>query len=127
MEPLMTLAPLIERNSDDLEAVAQKVGEKLARSSETGDVQCCIYEEGKKTYYGLKLGEGKAQLRTSEIAQPRFEIITRKETALRMAEGTLSPLAAFYDGQMRIRGDIELGKRLLTHLGNPKGRMETCK
>jgi hypothetical protein len=27
---------------------------------------------------------------------------------------------------MRIRGDIELGKRVLQHLAAPGGKMETC-
>jgi putative sterol carrier protein len=123
MEPFMTITPLIEGSSNDLEAVARKMGDKLAQSSEKGELQACIYdEEGKTTHYVLKVGNGKSQLQTSKSAKPDFEIVTQKETALQIAKGRLSPLTAFYQGQMRIRGDIELGKRLLARLGSPGGR-----
>src|SRR5215470_16378559 len=117
MGPFPRLAPLVERSSDDLGAMFGKMAEKLARSSEKGHLQCCIYDDGKKTCYSLKLGEGGSKLETKEIAKPHFEILTERETMLQIAQGTLSPLTAFYHGQMRIRGDIELGKRLLAHLG----------
>ena len=123
MEPFRKFEPLIEGSSEDLEAAARKIGDKLAKSSEKGDLQASIYdEEGKTTHYVLKVANGKAQLQTSKIAKPDFEIVTNKETVLQIAKGRLSPLTAFYQGQMRIRGDLELGKRLLARLGSPGDR-----
>jgi hypothetical protein len=40
-----------------------------------------------------------------------------------MAEGTVTPTVAFNRGQIRVRGDVELAKRLLTHLGSADGEI----
>jgi len=44
--------------------------------------------------------------------QADVEVITQAETWWAMAEGRLSPLDAFLSGRMRVRGNIELAKRI---------------
>lgn len=57
-----------------------------------------------------KKDDGKAAQGPSEQAD--VEIITRAETWWEIAEGRLSPLKAFVSGRLRVRGNIELAKRI---------------
>src|SRR5262249_33245361 len=51
-----------------------------------------------------------------EIEKPDFEIITDAETWWEIADGRLSPFRAFLQGRMRVRGNFELGKRVLARI-----------
>jgi predicted lipid carrier protein YhbT len=123
MNSLSTAKPLIERKSHDLEALFRTMGERLTPSGEKGRLQFRIHDKSGNTNWVISLGDGGPRLDASKVDHPHLEILTQKETMLQMAEGTLTPTVAFYRGQMRVRGDIELGKRLLTHLGSPDGEM----
>jgi putative sterol carrier protein len=46
------------------------------------------------------------------VERPDVEIITRAETWWEIADGRLSPLEAFVKGRLRVRGKIELAKRI---------------
>jgi putative sterol carrier protein len=123
MDSSSTAKPLIERKSPDLEALFRTMGERLAPSGEKGRLQFRIYDKSGNTNWVISLGDGGAKLETSRADHPHLEILTQKEIMLQMAEGSLTPTVAFYRGQMRVRGDVELGKRLLTHLGSPDGEI----
>jgi hypothetical protein len=123
MDSLSAGKPLIERASQDLEALFRTMSQRLAPSGEKGRLQFCIYDKSGNTNWVISLGDGAPKLETSKVEHPHLEILTQKETMLQMAEGTLTPTVAFYRGQMRVRGDAELGKRLLSHLGSPDGEI----
>jgi hypothetical protein len=123
MDSLSTAKPLIERQSHDLETLFRTMGERLAACGEKGRLQFRIYDKSGNTNWVISLGDGSPKLETSRVDHPHLEVLTQKETMLQMAEGSLTPTVAFYRGQMRVRGDVELGKRLLTHLGSPDGEI----
>jgi hypothetical protein len=123
MDSSSTAKPLIERKSHDLEALFRNMGERLAPSGEKGRIQFRIYDKSGNTDWMISLGDGGPKLEKSRVDRPHLEILAQKETMLQMGEGTLTPTVAFYRGQMRVRGDVELGKRLLSHLGSPDGEM----
>ena len=123
MDSSSTAKPLIERKSQDLEALFRTMGERLAPSGEKGRLQFRIYDSSGDTNWVISLAGGSSKLDTSKVDQPNLEVLTQKETMLQMADGSLTPTVAFYRGQLRVRGDVELGKRLLTHLGSPDGEI----
>jgi hypothetical protein len=123
MDSLSTAKPLVERKSHDLEALFRTMGERLAASGEKGRLQFRIYDKSGNTDWVVSLGDGSPKLETSTVDHPRLESLTQKETMLQMAEGTITPTVAFHLGHIRVRGDVELARRLLTHLGSPDGEI----
>jgi putative sterol carrier protein len=63
-------------------------------------------------------------LHFKETDRPDFEIIAKEEFWWQIAEGSLAPLRAFCESKMGLRGDIQLGERLLMQLAAQKGRSE---
>jgi putative sterol carrier protein len=55
-----------------------------------------------------------------------MEVVTSEATWRRLANGSYSPVQAFLDGALRVRGDVALGKRVLRHLGEPGGTVDVC-
>lgn len=66
--------------------------------------------------WNVKVDPKGAAAKEGAAAGPGLELIMRPETWTEIATGSLSPLLALGSGRMRIRGDLELGKRLLRHL-----------
>ena len=52
--------------------------------------------------------------------------MTRSETWQEIACGKLSPIEAFVSGKLRVRGDTELGKRLVKELTEDDGVVDIC-
>jgi putative sterol carrier protein len=65
----------------------------------------------------------KATLQSSsrKSGKPTLEVITRLETARAMLAGELSPLSAFLQNRVRIRGDVDYGRLVLRHLAQRPG------
>ena len=64
----------------------------------------------------LRISAQDRVVQSETVDTPDLEIITTQDVFDRLAGGSYSPVQAFCDGNMRVRGDIELGKRLLAHL-----------
>jgi putative sterol carrier protein len=114
---LRKLRAPIER---DLGATFQRMAELLERSEEPARVQFRILDGEKQLYWWLELGSTACRSHAEKDERPDFEIITKAETWWQIAEGLLAPLRAFTQGKMRVRGDIELGKRILQRLASPE-------
>jgi putative sterol carrier protein len=56
--------------------------------------------------------------------QPDVEIRCSGETLWRMLDGSYSPVEAFREGQLRVRGDDDLAKRVLRHIAGPDGSVD---
>jgi putative sterol carrier protein len=56
--------------------------------------------------------------------RPDLEIRCSDETLWAMLSGSFSPVEAFRDGKLRVRGDEQLGKKVLRHLAGPEGSVD---
>jgi hypothetical protein len=110
--------------SDEPERGLRAVAERLGDFEPGGVVQVRLVDGGEGAVWSIVAGGGDA--RAGEAARPDLEIVTTEPTWGRLAEGSYSPLQAFLDGSLRVRGDVALGKRMLRHLGEPGGTVDVC-
>ena len=116
-----TLRKLRAPLEKDLEMTFQRMAELLKKSEEKARIQFRITDGEQESYWGLELGPTACRVHTKKAERPDFELITDAETWWQIAEGLLAPLRAFTQGKMRVRGDLELGKRILQRLASPEG------
>lgn len=109
-----------EPTDRELDATFQRMAELLEGADEEVRVQFQIFSGEKQLLWYLEPVEQVYQVRAERVDHPEFEIITKSETWWQIAQGSLSPLRAFIQGKMRVRGNIELGKRLLKQLASPE-------
>lgn len=76
--------------------------------------------------YSVRVADGTATAGPGAAEDAHLTLITTEETWTEIAAGRLSPLDAFGDGQLRLRGDTGLGSRVLKHLAGTPGRVEIC-
>ncbi len=125
MKKFATLRPLIDVKTKSLHRGFAKMSQSLRKSKERGRIQFRIM--GKKPeHWVLDLYQGRCTLSRTKIEGADFEILTQRETWRAVASGKLSPAEAFLRGKMRVRGDVDLGKRVLEQLAAPGGDLEIC-
>lgn len=110
----------------DFEKIFKRLADFVGNSGEHGQVQFKIGIGEKHQYWRLELDGKTCKVSTKKHDRPDLEILIRAETALQLAEGSISPIEAFGRGKMRIRGDLELGKRLYKLLAASEGRITPC-
>jgi putative sterol carrier protein len=118
MNTYFTLRRLTGPTERDLGTTFQRMAELLEGSEESARVQFRILSGEKQLCWCLELAQKACQLRAERIDHPDFEIIAKAETWWQIADGSLSPLRAFTQGKMRVRGNIELGERVLMRLAS---------
>ena len=87
-------------------------------AGESARLQFRILSDEKQSVWTLATVRKRWQVGEEEIERPDFEIITDAETWWEVADGRLSPFRAFLQGKMRVRGNIELGKRVLGRIAS---------
>lgn len=91
----------------------------------------CLTGE-KSTSWTVSHQAGKASLVAAKERKPApatatCEVLTSEETLRAVLAGELSPLEAFLQNRMRIRGDIDYGRVVLRHLAaRPGMRTDIC-
>jgi len=50
---------------------------------------------------------------------PDVRLVMRRETWMRIADGSLAPFQALFDGKVAVGGDTEIARRLVEHLSDP--------
>lgn len=121
MSAYFTLKGLVDPRRRDLRRLFQRMAERCSGSGDhrTRRAQFQIVAGAERTSWSLEVGPRAAKLLTDAVSQPDFEIITDAETWWRIAEGKLAPLRAFFDGKMRLRGDVDFGERFLRQYAAP--------
>jgi putative sterol carrier protein len=99
---------------------------QLGDSGEQADVQFRILDGDERRYYCLSIDCCGCQASSDRAEDPALEIVTRAETWWQIVGGDLSPLDAFIQGKLRVRGDVDLGKRLLRQLAGSEGKVDIC-
>jgi hypothetical protein len=116
-----------KRSPDELEHALQRAAKALADSGEEGLVQVRILGEQGPRHFHFKLTPKRCTLHMEEAEKPTLELIGLEETAWSVLDGSLSPLEAFRQGKMRIRGDVALGRRLLRQIASsPNAKFDIC-
>ena len=116
MQNYVTLQRLSAPTTSDLGKTFDRAAEILTRSKEEATIQFRLVGET-PTCWTISLGgKGAKAVADKPVTKPDFEIITSTETWAQIADGALAPLRAFTQGKMRVRGDIELGEKLLKRL-----------
>jgi len=126
MSSYVKLRSLTERREQDLGGTFQRMAEYLGKTGEHALLQIRILSGEKHLYWSIELDENGTKVRNEKVDHPDFEVVTREETWWQIAEGTLSPLDAFTQNKMKVRGDAHLGKRILSRLAASEGIVDIC-
>jgi putative sterol carrier protein len=126
MSTYATFRTLTGPQEQDLADTFQQMAAQLSDSGESAQVQFRILDGDERRYYCLSLDRYGCKASSDRAEEPALEVVTRSETWRQIAAGSLSPLDAFIQGKMRIRGDVELGKRLLRQLAGSEGQVDIC-
>ncbi|HYL45062.1 MAG TPA: SCP2 sterol-binding domain-containing protein [Ktedonobacteraceae bacterium] len=126
MDSYVKLRSLTERREQNLGDTFQRMAEHLGKTGEHALLQIRILSGDKHLYWCLELDEHGTKVRAEKVDHPDFEIVTRAETWWQIAEGSLSPLEAFTQNKMKVRGDAQLGKRILRQLAASEGIIDIC-
>lgn len=111
----------------DAEQAVKRFATAAGGAGESGTMRLSLGgpEEGDaRREWVVSLDEGEAEERPDRSLRSAIEVVTAPETFQRMAAGSYSPVQAFLDGLLRVRGDVGLGKRILRHLAGPEGRVD---
>jgi hypothetical protein len=126
MGTFMRLRRLTEGGVDPAQGMAA-LAQRLQDLGEQGVLQVRLVgaDAGDESrFWSIIAGEDSA--RAERVGRPDLEIVTTAETWRRLTDGSYSPLDAFLDGKLRVRGDVDFGKRVLRHLGEPGGSVDVC-
>lgn len=112
----------------DLGAAFDRLADELAKTErESGTLQVVVIGDGGRRSWVLELTTGRCEARESTADAPRFEMIAKASAVHAMLSGEVAPIAAMAKGDMRVRGDLEFGKRIYKLLAADEGRIDPCK
>jgi hypothetical protein len=114
-----------KRKYDAMRAVAA-LGRPLERLGEQAGIRFRIVGRRKTVDCSLLLRPRGHRVVSEELPAPDLEVIVRDDAWRAVISGTLSPLVALAEGRLRVRGNIDLGKRLLAGLCPSGSRIDPC-
>ncbi|MCA1675343.1 MAG: SCP2 sterol-binding domain-containing protein [Actinobacteria bacterium] len=118
---------LTDGQGSDVDLTVERLATAVSDAGDRGSMQLSLGadEEGsERSVWTLSLDEATAKRSTTGSVASDITLLTAPETFQRMAEGSYSPVQAFLDGKLRVRGDMDLAKRILRHLAGPDGRVD---
>ena len=108
----------------NLDRIFQRMGDALGKSGERGRIQLRVIDDKGWLHRCLCVDSTGCEVSPDFDENPDLEVIAQDKIAMQILKGTLSPVDAVLQGKMRVRGDIELAKRVLKQLGTGKGKAE---
>ncbi len=109
-----------------VEAPFKRIAERLRNTDEEGDVQVKIGAKGETRHWVFGLGNRSCKLTQGKVENPRFELLVRAEALEQILAGQTSPIWTMAKSQMRVRGDLEFGKRIYRLLAADDGKIDPC-
>jgi putative sterol carrier protein len=94
----------------------KKMAELLNRGRTTSIVQITLINGGTAQMWCLTLSRSGCEVSNKVTDRPHLELITDNKTWSHLAAGKLSPLKAFGQGKLRVRGDITLAHTIAKKL-----------
>jgi hypothetical protein len=108
---------LTDSEKRDLGRTFERFGELIGGSEVRARVRFGVLQddgEGETVRsWSLELGPKACAVSAERVHRPDLEVLVAEETWWRLAEGIFAPLEAFGRGEMRVRGDIRLARRLV--------------
>jgi len=110
----------------EIEGTLRKLAERLSKSGEKGSLGVRLVGDHEREVWFVDFR--KPEPRVERVADPAgnyrepidFEVITRPDTWRGIASALLSPIEAFLRGELRLRGDAELAKKVVQKLATSK-------
>lgn len=96
----------------------------LKKERATGSLRIGVLERGRFTSMDIEHGGGKAKVTKSPTGRPTCEILGSSKTLGEIAAGRLSPVDAYLQGKLRIRGDLKYAKRVYARSAQSKGKRD---
>jgi putative sterol carrier protein len=120
-----SVAEGIDRSAaDGLDTVMARVAVATGAAGERGVLQVSLSHNGNGGRHRWAVSLEDHQARAVGADRPDVEMLTSVETFWQLADGSYSPVEAFLNGRLRVRGDKQLGKRVLRHLAGPEGSVD---
>lgn len=115
--PFAPLRPLIGIDQQDIPAGIASVSSALDQFPAPATVHLQILDGSRALNWDVRSGPTQAR----EYAPPDADIrlVMRRDTWMRIAQGSLAPFDALFEGKVAVGGDTELAKRLVEHLSDP--------
>jgi len=116
MDEYVMLQRLTEPRRSELATTFHRVGEILAKAALRKPAQLHFSivdnESGEPLVWSVAVAKGTSKVVQKRTERADVEIITTRDTWWQIADGRLSPLDAFVKGLLRVRGDLNLAKRV---------------
>jgi len=123
-DDLVLLRPMLRSKRANLEDALGRLAKEMHGLPGKGQLRLTCLVGDQWTSWTINHKEKKATLqgsRSRKSGKPTLEVITSQETARAMLAGELSPLTAFVQNRVRIRGDVDYGRRVVLHLAQRPG------
>lgn len=122
-DDLVLLRPMLRSKRSHLKEAMGKLAKEMQGLPGKGQLRLTCLAGDQWTSWTVSHQQKKATLQSSsrKSGKPTLEVITRLETARAMLAGELSPLSAFLQNRVRIRGDVDYGRLVLRHLAQRPG------
>jgi putative sterol carrier protein len=88
------------------------IADGLRKSKRSASVQFIVGHEGGRRRWHIAMSPGGTRVCEEEVERPDLEIEASEELWLKMVKGEVSPLEAFGQGKVMVRGDIELARAI---------------
>jgi|SRR5215471_2849838 len=118
MNAYFTFNKLTGPSGKDLAATFERMAEMLHETSDKGKLQFEIITGNQSTYWLVDINAKSSTAKAAKNDEADFDLITDADTWWELANGTLSPLRAFVQHRIRIKGNLSLGKKMLMNLSS---------
>ena len=107
---------LLGRDPKDLAAGFKRMADLLGKSRRSALIRFTIGEGKAPRSWCLALTPEKCNVSEEKVERTDLEVLTSKKVWSQVASGKLSPLEAFGQGKLRVRGDIGIARLLARRL-----------
>jgi hypothetical protein len=107
--------------SDDLARSFDEIGRQLDGAKETFTLTFRVTDDRDVRTWSLEASPQGCRVTDHEESTPDLEIFVDAQTCRQLLNGSIVPLEAFGRGQMRVRGDVRLARRIVRRLHGDRG------
>ena len=123
-DDLVLLRPMLRSKRSNLKDAMGRIAKEMHGLPGKGQLRLTCLVGDQWTSWTISHDGKKATLQSSrsrKSGKPSLEVITSQETARAILAGELSPLTAFVQNRVRIRGDVDYGRLVVLHLAQRPG------
>lgn len=114
------LTPLLKPEEHDLDEGMRKLSNALRQFGAEVSLRIEVIDGSDVHCWEVESGAGRAAVHRRQPERADVRLVLRRETWLRIAQGSLNPFDAFAAGKVLVGGDTEIAKRVVQHLSDPR-------